>query len=239
MRTYVHSYFLRIIFAGTVSEPNQGMRTKCLSCPSSSGERATSACRRPAPRQSTAPATTAPAARAARQRCIRDPFWILARLALSCRESTDRCRLRHRTGYPPLLSAPTKRSEHLRLANFHRRLATGAEVVVFPMEVLSVQVPCFWLHFSRRRVSACFRHAFLTELCPLTVASLVFCHVHQPQQVYENLGMTPYDVLFDSLSAHWVAGKSGGVVVSTPPPYRLCHNCFHVFHDTSGLPRHL
>lgn len=26
--------------------------------------------------------------------------------------------------------------------------------------------------------------------------------------------MTPYDVLMDSLALHWVAGKSGGTVVS-------------------------
>lgn len=35
-------------------------------------------------------------------------------------------------------------------------------------------------------------------------------------QLYENLGMSPYDVLKDCLSAHWIAGKSGGVVVSIP-----------------------
>lgn len=39
-------------------------------------------------------------------------------------------------------------------------------------------------------------------------------------QIYENLGMTPYDVLYDALAIHWVAGKSGGVVVS------YCHVFF-------------
>ena len=50
-------------------------------------------------------------------------------------------------------------------------------------------------------------------------------------QVYQNLGMTPYDVLFDCLSAHWIAGKSAGIVVSIPhhplfPPRRRI--CFRV-----------
>ncbi|CBJ33028.1 Hypothetical Protein RRSL_02205 [Ectocarpus siliculosus] len=39
------------------------------------------------------------------------------------------------------------------------------------------------------------------------------CRASCPSEIYENLGMTPYDVLYDALSIHWVAGKSGGVVV--------------------------
>eukprot|EP00903_Cladosiphon_okamuranus_P013777 g12823.t1 len=38
------------------------------------------------------------------------------------------------------------------------------------------------------------------------------CRASCPAEVYENLGMTPYDVLKDCLSAHWIAGKSGGTV---------------------------
>ncbi|CAN0120597.1 unnamed protein product [Pylaiella littoralis] len=38
------------------------------------------------------------------------------------------------------------------------------------------------------------------------------CRSSCPAEVYKNLGMTPYDVLTDSLALHWVAGKSGGIV---------------------------
>ncbi|CAM9678592.1 unnamed protein product [Ectocarpus sp. 12 AP-2014] len=39
------------------------------------------------------------------------------------------------------------------------------------------------------------------------------CRAGCPAEVYENLGMTPYDVLMDTLSLHWVAQSSGGVIV--------------------------
>ncbi|CAB1119543.1 unnamed protein product [Ectocarpus sp. CCAP 1310/34] len=39
------------------------------------------------------------------------------------------------------------------------------------------------------------------------------CRAGCPAEVYENLGMTPYDVLMDIFSLHWIARLSGGIIV--------------------------
>ncbi|CAM9656056.1 unnamed protein product [Scytosiphon promiscuus] len=39
------------------------------------------------------------------------------------------------------------------------------------------------------------------------------CRAGCPAEVYENLGMKPYDVLMDCLSLHWISGKTGGIIV--------------------------
>ncbi|CAN0067281.1 unnamed protein product, partial [Ectocarpus fasciculatus] len=39
------------------------------------------------------------------------------------------------------------------------------------------------------------------------------CRASCPAEVYENLGMTPYDVLMDTLALHWIAQGAGGTIV--------------------------
>ncbi|CAM9513044.1 unnamed protein product [Ectocarpus sp. 12 AP-2014] len=39
------------------------------------------------------------------------------------------------------------------------------------------------------------------------------CRAGCPAEVYENLGMTPYDVLMDALSLHWITPYTDGIIV--------------------------
>lgn len=40
------------------------------------------------------------------------------------------------------------------------------------------------------------------------------CKASCPAELYESRGMTPYDVLFDTVALHWLAPFTGGIIVS-------------------------